>query len=227
MKGIRFLLVVLMPMFLPACVTQREMEPKSTSSTVVDPNVKVTLLMTVTLRNDNHPSYQPRLWRVDAEKPDGKGDYERIVYWMDTDGAVVSEEKTDYQVRLVMDPTVHVIRNMMAKSGTFFITEGYFNIPLHMDVNITNPGVYYVGHIEAVVRERKEGEFRAGAMMPLINQCVVGASSGTIEVAVEDRFESDIGAFKDRFPALRNVQIQKAILPQWDRVKAQQWWETH
>jgi hypothetical protein len=85
--------------------------------------------------------------------------------------------------------------------------------------------VSYLGAIQGTVRERQGDEFRAGSVIPLIDQSVAGASGGTFEVAVVDNYETDIKTFKKLFPAIQNVEVQRSILPPFDRQKAQAWWE--
>jgi hypothetical protein len=42
---------------------------------------------------------------------------------------------------------------------------------------------------------------------------------------VVDNYETDIKTFKKLFPAIQNVEVQRSILPPFDRQKAQAWWE--
>jgi len=94
-------------------------------------------------------------------------------------------------------------------------------------VNATTPGVYYLGHVDATVRERTGNEFKAGAPIPLIDQAVAGASSGTFDVAITDRWTQDESLFKNKYPALKKATINKSVLPAFDRDAAQKWWEAH
>ena len=51
-----------------------------------------------------------------------------------------------------------------------------------------------------------------------------GFSTGTFDVIVEDRFDEDMISFISEYPALQEVKVEKAILPQWKRpenIKAQ------
>jgi hypothetical protein len=79
-----------------------------------------------------------------------------------------------------------------------------------------------VGHVWATVRERQDNEFKAGPVVPLIDQAVAGASGGTFDVETTDEFATDEAAFRSKFPALAGVEMAKAILPGFDRNKAQQ-----
>jgi hypothetical protein len=42
---------------------------------------------------------------------------------------------------------------------------------------------------------------------------------------VEDKWSIDEATFLARYPGLKGIEIQKAILPPFDRPKAQKWWE--
>jgi hypothetical protein len=53
----------------------------------------------------------------------------------------------------------------------------------------------------------------------LIDQAIIGASSGTFDVVVEDKFEEDVRLFVSEYPALQKVRIEKSLLPPWTRPK--------
>lgn len=113
---------------------------------------------------------------------------------------------------------------MFSQSRRFPVV-GQFWTPLHEPLDVkAGSAVYYLGHVEARVRERQGDEFRAGTLIPLIDQLAVGASGGTWDVAITDSFDVDEAVFRSRFAALKDVDIQKAILPPFDRAKAQAWW---
>ena len=85
--------------------------------------------------------------------------------------------------------------------------------------------MYYIGHVQAVVRERKDGEERAGPVIPLIDQAVVGASGGTFDVTISDAWATDEALFKSTFPALARVSIEKKLLVPHDPAKVKSRWE--
>jgi len=87
-----------------------------------------------------------------------------------------------------------------------------------MKIDIIPNKISYLGHLDVVLRERKnDNEIRAGSVIPLIDQATSGFSTGTFDVVIEDRFDEDMKAFISEYPALQNVIIEKAILPQWIR----------
>jgi hypothetical protein len=106
-------------------------------------------------------------------------------------------------------------------------------VPIHADVKSGGTDVLYLGHVSATMRQRNEGEFRAGppevgwGVTGLIVSMVTafGFYEGTFDVEFDDQRQTDISEFKNRFPALRRIDIQAAILPPFDRAKAQRRWE--
>ena len=191
---------------------------------------KPVYLMTVTLRNSFHTSYQPRLLVVHTEKPDAKEKSDRINFTMDDlakyDEDDSKEKGNTYLIRMEFDPGKYEIVGFTSRVKSF-LTPGWFFTPLHADIEVNSPGVFYLGHVSGIVRKRNEGEFRAGPPIPILDQAVVGAADGTFDVEITDDFNKDEAIFRETFPSLAGITIQKAILPPFDRAKAQQWWEAH
>lgn len=213
---------------LPGCATPTKMAFQNDTDQVTEKS-KPIYLMTATLKNAYRTSFQPRLLVVNVEKPDAKQASDRLNFTMDekarneTDSASTGNS---YLLRLELDPGQYEIRGLTSISRSFPV-QGFFFTPLHSPLEASEQGVYYLGHVVATVRERKENEFKAGASIPLIDQAVVGASGGTFDVEITDELATDEPLFRAKFPALATVAIQKRILPAFDREKAQQWWESH
>ena len=106
-------------------------------------------------------------------------------------------------------------------------TERAEDAPLHEGVEINPNSIVYLGHIDATIVERKDGELRAGPVIPLVDQAVAGFSGGTWDISVTDQFDDDVTAFKKDFPALTNASIDREVLPAWDKQKATEWWNNH
>jgi hypothetical protein len=185
--------------------------------------------MTATIKNTYRTSFQPKLLVVNIEKPDAKEAADRLNFVMDdkarneTDSA---EKGNTYLLRLELEPGRYEIRGLTSLARSFPIN-GFFFAPMHSTLEPKERGVFYLGHVSATVRERQGNEFKAGPALPLIDQAVAGASGGTFDVEITDQFAIDEAVFRSKFPALANVEITKAILPGFDRNKAQQWWEAH
>lgn len=213
---------------LTGCATRTKMAFENDGDKVTATS-KPVLLMTVTLKNTYKTSYQPKLLVVNVEKPDAKESSDRLNFTMD-DKAKAESGKPDtgnnYFLRMELDPGSYKLVGLTS-TATGFLINGFFFAPLHSDLVAKQSGVYYLGHVNATVRERKGEEFKAGASIPLLDQAVVGASGGTFDIEITDEFEKDEALFRTKFPALKGVTITKDILPAFDRAKAQAWWQAH
>jgi hypothetical protein len=228
MNRIIYSLVIAAAVLLTGCATRTKMafendEERLTASS------KPVFLMTATLKNSYRTSFQPRLLVVNIERPGATDAADRLNFTMDekakneTDTA---EAGNTYLLRMQLDPGPYQIVGLTCMSRSFPIN-GFFFAPMHATVKSDQPGVYYLGHVDATVRERQGNEFKAGPSIPLIDQAVAGASGGTFDIVISDQMNSDEASFRAKFPALKGVEIKKSILPAFDRAVAQQWWETH
>lgn len=215
-------------LLLTGCATPTHMAFKDDAQRV-DAKSKPILLMSATFKNGYRPDFQPRLIVMHVEKPEAKESKDRINFTMD-DKAKMETGKAEtgntYLLRMELEPGKYELVGMTSMSGGFPII-GTFFAPLHAPLEVRENGVYYLGHVRATVRERQGNEFRAGPPIPLIDQAVVGASGGTFDIEIADAQTDDEALFRSRFPALKDVTIRKAMLPAFDRAKAQKWWEAH
>jgi hypothetical protein len=213
---------------LAGCATRTHMPFQNDADRLTEKS-KPVYLMTATIKNAYRTSYQPRVIVVHVEKPGAKEAADRLNFVMD-DKAKNETESADtgnsYLLRLELAPGSYEIRGLTAVAGSFPIN-GYFFVPIHSALESKDAGVFYIGHVSATVRERQGNEFKGGPAFPLIDQAVVGASGGTFDVEITDQFAVDEAMFRSKFPALAAAKITKAILPSFDRAKAQQWWESH
>lgn len=185
---------------------------------------KALYLMTVSVHNAYSERYQPSLRNLVFA--DAKG-VRKVGYSVDDKAKPAPEVEGGLQtflMRFNADDEVQTIVGSMATVQAFpFI--GTFFVPLHAPLEKAGPGVYYLGSVKATVRERKDNEFRAGGVLPLLDQSMVGASGGTFDIVIEDAYESDVALFRRQFPALGDTPVQKRLLPPWDRARAQAAWE--
>jgi hypothetical protein len=213
---------------LTGCATPTRMAYGDDAAAAEAP-AKPVMLMTANFKNKYRPGYQPKLLVVHVERPGATEAKDRINFTMDDKarmetGAV--ESGNTYLLRMELPPGKYQIVGMTSRSGIFPVT-GMFFAPLHLPLEVKDDGVYYLGHVSAVARERQGNEFRAGAPIPLIDQAVIGASGGTFDIDIIDAQASDEALFRQRFPALKDAPIRKAMLPPFDRARAQKWWEEH
>jgi hypothetical protein len=213
---------------LSGCATRTKMAFENDEERLTEAS-KPVFLMTATLKNTYRPSFQPKLLVVHIERPGAKDAADRLNFTMDQKAKNESdtpEAGSTYLLRLQLEPGRYEIRGLTSLGRSFPIN-GFFFAPLHSPLESARSGVFYLGHVAATVRERQGNEFKAGPSLPLIDQAVAGASGGTFDIEISDQFSADEAAFRTRFPALTGVQIQKAILPPFDRTAAQRWWEAH
>jgi len=98
------------------------------------------------------------------------------------------------------------------------LTSGFGYTKLNLKTEIKPNSISYLGHLDITLREKKsDAEMRAGAAIPYIDQSIAGFSSGTFDVVVEDKFDEDMKSFISEYPALKKVEVEKSILPQWIR----------
>ncbi len=200
--------------------------PLADKTPAVD-QAKPLYLMSVVLRNDHKPRWQPRVLNVILTREDGRAKPESFVLRMDPKGIVKPVEeggKTTYLVRFTGEQVPVGLRGFFAQ-GSAFPIHGYYFVPMHAEVPRFDRGVHYLGSAEAVVRERRDGEFRAGDVIPLIDQAIAGASTGTFDIVISDAYEHDVALFRRAFPVLEAVEIERAVLAPWDRAKAQRYWD--
>ena len=217
---------LLVPAFLAGCATRTDM---AYSEGEAAPRNAV-FLMTATIKNHYHTSFQPKLLVVNVETVGANSKAGRLNFTMDDQAKIkesdTPEEGNSYLLRMELPPGDYVIRGLTSTSRRFPVMALFF-APLHEDLTAPARGVFYLGHVEADVRERSGTEFKAGPSLPLIDQAVAGASGGTFDIEISDRWESDEALFRGALPKLGTTVVEKAVLSPFDRPKAQDWWEKH
>jgi hypothetical protein len=225
---ISFYVFLLVFALLSGCATRTKMAFESDDERLTESS-KPVFLMTATLKNRYRTSFQPKLLVAHVEKSGAKDVADRLNFTMDekakseTDSPEVG---STYFLRIQLEPGRYDIRGLTSL-GRSFPVNGYFFAPLHAPLEASRPGVFYLGHVAATVRERQGDEFKAGPSIPLIDQAIAGASGGTFDIEISDRFSTDEAIFRSKFPALKGVEIKKSILPPFDRAVAQKWWEAN
>jgi hypothetical protein len=213
---------------LGGCASTRPMAYGPDPASVKDATKQPIYLMTITVKNPYKTYYLPSLKRVFVERGDGKAEGDKFGFAPDE--PAMNEMNTDadgnrYFVRLPLDAgKAHRVPLVFFMASKFPVN-GMFYLPLNAELPAAEPGVYYLGHVEASVRERRDNEFRAGAVIPLLDQSLTGASGGTWDVTTSDRWDSDEALFRQRFPALGTTAVRKAVLLPFDRARAQREWD--
>jgi hypothetical protein len=131
-----------------------------------------------------------------------------------------------YVFRVLLKQGKYTLRGIQAVGSGFMIKGGCF-IPMHTQVEVPIAQVLDLGKVSAVIRERTGNEYRAGSLLPYLDQSVTGFSGGTVDVKYDENQADDIQRIKSMFPALNNSAITKVALSPFDRDAAQKWWEKH
>ncbi len=214
-------------LLLGGCATPTKMAFSEGAESVIKTD-RATYLLSATIKNSYKTSHQPKLIVANVEKDAAANSSDRLNFTIDNKGKIESDtpDGSTYLLRMELESGAYVIRGLTSMSSSFLI-RGFYFTPLHANIVSSTPGIFYLGHIEANVRERNGTEFKAGPAIPLIDQAVAGASTGTFDVQISDQWTQDEARFKERFPILNKATIQKAILPPFDRANAQKWWEAN
>ena len=208
-------LAVLAACLLAACQVTPPI-PMADEAAIQASQQKPVLLMSVTLRNDYMTAHQPKLDGLWIKRRD-VGDRVRIapdeMALMQT-----SQRGNTYLLRFALEPGNYLLDTLgsVAPVGR---ARGEFITRMYTSFKVPQSGVHYLGHVNATVRKRNDGETPAGPRTPIVEQEVVGAGSGTFDVVISDRLAQDSAAFRKLNPALNGRTVQKAILPPYDATR--------
>lgn len=211
-------------LFLVGCANMTPMAVNKQTKNI-DANAKSIVLMTLDLGRPEASRYTPHPIAVTFTKKDGQGTKVSHSFTVDSDaGELDSTVHNKFMFRFGLEPGKYEMATITGDANAFPF-HGFFVLPLLMEINVTPKSVTYVGRVTALMRPRVGDEFRAGSVIPLLDQSVSGVSGSTFDVTVQDLAKEDIAAFKSTFPSLADITIQTELLPPFDRAKAQAWWE--
>lgn len=217
--------VALLCCALGACATVNKMAFDKDASSV-DVSRKSVVLIAIEVKRLDDSRFQPVPLVVNVEKPNAQSKQDRQNFKVDKDHDVfVSEDgHTLFLTRMALEPGQY---KLMAVTGfaRAFPINAMFQVPLLADFNVQPGSVTYLGRVSSTLRSRQSGEFRAGPLLPLIDQSVAGMSTSTWDVTIEDRADIDVPLYQKTFKALSSVSIAKTPLPPFDRAVAQRWWD--
>lgn len=221
----RFLIAIAAISLFSGCATVHEMGVDR-KTTTLNLDGKALVLMSLEVSNEYKPDYQPQILVTHVETPDAQSTEDRHNFKTDLDGTITSGGGTRYLLRMELPPGKYVVRGATGMYRSLFLNASCL-LPIHTDIEVSANTVTYLGRVSAVMRERKEGEFRSGPVIPLIDQGVTGFSASTFDVVISDKSEEDLKRYRMLFPALANTEIGIAIAPSFDRERAQAWWESN
>jgi hypothetical protein len=194
------------------------------STKEINTSEKSIVLFTVNLARNEPSRYIPRPSFVRFEIKNAAGKNEFVSFQTDNEaGTYGSELSNTFYVRTALAPGEYVLHTILGSTSAFPFN-GFFVMPVLIKVNVPNHKVAYLGRIDALLRPRANEEFRAGSVIPLIDQSVTGVSGNTFEISIKDNYQEDMPEFKKRFPVLENTEVQPIILNAWSRAVAEAWW---
>ncbi len=215
-KLLRTVFILLFFALASGCATTQKMGI-SQDAKQLTLNDEALLLLAVELQNDLKPKHQPRANVLHLELPEADEKSERFNFILDKQGRFESTSGNKYLIRASIKPGTYDIEAISGSGGKGILVNGSFILPLANTISIGEVAVYYLGNINAVLRQKKEGEFPAGAKFPLIDQAATGFGAGTFDVNITDNREEDLHAFGEEFPALKGVEVISQVLPPFDR----------
>jgi hypothetical protein len=204
------------------CATVNHMAFDRNSKTI-DTTDKSILLMTLDVSRADDSRYIPNPSSIFIEASNAQQQKDRQMFKLSRPDDFVQVSGHDvYLARMAIKPGDYQLHGVMGYA-TGFPFVGTFYVPLRLNVDVKPNSVTYIGRVTAKLRPRKDGEFRAGPLIPLIDQAATGLSTGTWDVEVDDKSQEDLPMFKINFPAVVNSTIENKILPPFDREVVQKW----
>lgn len=210
---------------LSGCVTTAPMAfNKQTSQ--LDTTSKSIVLVTLDVSRKDESRFQPKPVAIRAKPPGSKQVRDVRNFKLNPKNDAIKEDGRDvYLVRMALEPGQYRLQDIFGMAGAFPINCA-LDIPLQLDFNLAPGTIAYAGRIKAVWRKREGNEFRAGPVLPLLDQSICGASDGTFDVEVMNAADKDIALFKNNFSVLNGANITTQTLPPFDKERARQWWDT-
>lgn len=220
----RVLSILCLLFMMTGCTGHQMALSKGQSS--IDVTKKSIALLSVKISNQYKPNYQLDMMGALICPQSERCGHGSVKYFHKIQSSYriksVENSFNEYLLSFELENGPYYFHSIGAAYDHFPITGGG-SVPLNFNVVIKPNSITYLGHLDVVMRERKnDREIRAGRIGPLLDQNpAVGASSGTYDVVVEDKFDEDMKLFISEYPALQKVKVEKSILPQWLRPESQ------
>ncbi|MFC6522400.1 hypothetical protein ACFQAT_24445 [Undibacterium arcticum] len=178
------------------------------NSAAIDTKEKSVVLMTIEVSRSDDSRYVPNPFVVKFAKPDAQSKKDRQNFKLNKDIDTLRENgRTVYLARVALAAGEYKLFDVTGMASAFPFNS-MFVVPLNLDLTVKPNSVTYVGRVTAKLRERKGDEFRAGPLIPLIDQAVTGMSGGTWDVSVDNLEQKDIEHFRAEYPVLNGVAIE-------------------
>jgi hypothetical protein len=183
----------------------------------LDLSEKSIVLVTVELTRESNRT-MPWPTRLQVMSTGATGAREVQAYAVDSEGMEYGEDNRHYValVRLSLPPGKFHLAGLMGEVSAFPF-KGIFQAPLGLAFDVPPGSVVYLGRVKLHMRSRKDTEFRAGALFPLVSQAALGVSTSTFDISTADASATDMPLFKETFSVLRNIDVKVQGLPSFNR----------
>lgn len=209
---------------LVACATRKDMALEDDTESVDTSKESIVLVALDIFRSDDS-RYTPEPEYLFVNKLSGLDKKELIRFSLDSDDAAKQEGRDVLLASMALAPGQYSLDSIDGEARGFPF-RGFFEVPIHQNFTVKPGNITYIGHITAKLRPRQGNEFRAGPVIPLIDQAVTGLSGGTWDTTIDDMSAKDIPSYRAAFPVLSPIAIQTDSLPAFDRAAVQHWWES-
>jgi hypothetical protein len=219
MNKCRILLILCLVFVITSCGQNMALTKGQTG---VDVKNKSIALLSVKISNQFKPNYQLDIMGALICPKSERCGHGSVKYFHKTNSSyrikTVENSFNEYLLSYELESGKYNFHSIGAAYDHYGISGGG-SVPLNYTFEIESNSITYLGHLDIVMREMKNNsEIRAGRVGPPWQQNpVVGAYTGTFDVVVEDKYDEDMKFFISEYPALNNVKVKKAILPQWIR----------
>ena len=210
--------LILAGLFVSGCASSSPMALNEGKGKLNPGATDAIVLLTVKVSKETNRDAQPCLVSVWVARKNPEKSHSVDHYYIVGKPTVdVSKQYNEYIVSIRIPGGKLFMSSLYTQNSSFWlgVSQGY--VPLNMNVNVEPGHVYYMGSIEANIRERLDGEVRAGPLFPLATQAASGYSNGTWDVAILDNYEKHMTMIKNLYPAVAEVIVEKRILPVWVR----------
>ena len=173
-------------------------------------------LLSVKISNQNHPSYQLKFTGSVVCPQYEKCSNRKHYHYANPPYKSEKDSFDEYLMSFGLESGTYNIHHF----GTYcrsFTASAFADVPLNLKTEIKPNTISYLGHIDVTLRGIENDTEERAAILPFLDAFIVGYSSGTFDVVVEDRYDYDMKLFISEYPELKDVKVEKAILPQWIR----------
>lgn len=109
--------------------------------------------------------------------------------------------------------TLEEVRGEAVVISRLLLYPGIFTVPIGGSILIRPGRLTYLGHVDAVNRERRsDQERRAGPLVPVAGQVISGFAGGTLDISIRDTLSDDLGRTAANLGSLPPDRIDTSLV---------------